>query len=188
MDVDDNITLILQDVEKNKSLAYEKLMPRVYKQLKHLAFRQLNNEYKEHTFSKTDLVHEAYLKLANYSEIDWQNRSHFYAIASKCMRQILVDYARKKLAEKRGGDQTNITYVDSFMRQKEQAEKLIDLDTVLNKLEKFDERLAEIVEYRYFGEMTIEDTAIALDLSPSTVKRDWTKARGWLYKELKSKY
>jgi RNA polymerase sigma factor (TIGR02999 family) len=118
--------------------------------------------------------------------MDWKDRSHFYAIASKCMRQILIDYARKKLADKRGGDNQKITLIDNMVKQQKEASDLLDLDAALNKLQQLDERLAKLVECRYFGEMTIDDTAEALGISASTVRRDWEKARGWLHKELKS--
>ena len=151
-----------------------------------MANQHLAKEYHNHTYSRTELVHEAYLKLCNYNEMDWKDRSHFYAIASKCMRQILIDYARKKLADKRGGDNQKITLIDNMVQQQKEASHLLDIDAALKRLQEIDERLAKLVEYRYFGEMTIEDTAEALGISPSTVRRDWEKARGWLYKELKS--
>ena len=151
-----------------------------------MANQHLSKEYHNHTYSRTELVHEAYLKLCNYNEMDWKDRSHFYAIASKCMRQILIDYARKKLADKRGGDNQKITLIDNMVKQQKEASDLLDLDAALNKLQQLDERLAKLVECRYFGEMTIDDTAEALGISASTVRRDWEKARGWLHKELKS--
>jgi RNA polymerase sigma factor (TIGR02999 family) len=183
-----SITHLLKKAGKGDTSVYEQLMPKIYDQLKALAYNNLAKEYRNHTYSKTELVHEAYLKLIKYDHIDWKNRVHFYAIASKCMRQILIDHARKKIAEKRGGDQHELTFVDTYMKEKEQASELIDLDSALKELEALDERMAQIVEYRYFGEMNIEDTAEAMDLSPSTVKREWAKARGWLYKRLKSKF
>lgn len=180
-----NITALLIEAGKDNPEAYDRLMPHVYGVLKDIACRHLSNEYKKNTYSKTDLVHEAYLKLINYDQISWKSRAHFYAIASTCMRQILIDHARKKMAEKRGGSERDLTYVDAFMRQKEQAKNLIDIDAALEKLATFDERMAKVVEYRYFGEMSVENTAEVLGVSPSTVKREWSKARGWLHKELK---
>lgn len=179
------ITHLLKKAGNGDKKAYQKLMPRVYDELQAMAHRHLSNEHHHHTYGKTDLVHEVFLKLCDYDQADWKNRNHFFAIASKCMRQILIDYARKKMADKRGGEKKDITYIDSIMQQKKQAENLIDLDDALKKLEEFDERLAELVEYRYFGEMSIESTASVMDVSVSTVNRDWKKARGWLYKELK---
>src|SRR5699024_7980645 len=127
----------------------------------------------------------AYFKLIDVDNVSWQDRTHFYAIASKCMRQILIDHARKKKAQKRGGNEEPNTYWDELIRDEKQADELINLDQALNKLGQFNDRLMRVVECRYFGEMTIEDTATGLDISESTVKRDWTKARGWLYQELK---
>lgn len=179
-----NITALLIEADKDNPDAYDKLMPQVYDVLKDIACRQISNEFQKNTYSKTDLVHEAYLKLINYDQISWKNRAHFYAIASTCMRQILIDHARKKMAEKRGGPGQDLTYVDTFMKQKKQAKNLLDIDAALEKLATFDKRMAQIVEYRYFGEMSVENTAEVLGISPSTVKRDWAKARGWLHKEL----
>ncbi|MTI88367.1 MAG: sigma-70 family RNA polymerase sigma factor [Balneolaceae bacterium] len=179
-----SVTSLLKKAGRGEQEAYQKVLPKIYDQLRSLAYNNLANEYHEHTYSKTELVHEAYLKICKYDRIEWQDRTHFYAIASKCMRQILIDYARKKMADKRGGKQQDLTYIDNMVRQEKEASNLLDLDAALQKLESFDPRLAEVVEYRYFGEMSIEDTAEVMDISVSTVKRDWAKARGWLYKKL----
>ncbi len=181
------VTLILQEAKGGSKKAYEKLFPIVYDQLRNIANRRLNRE-RDHTYSKTDLVHEAYFQLVDIDNVEWKDRTHFYAIASRCMRQILIDYARKKKAEKRGGGKESVTYIDEIMKVERQAEDLINLDDALNELEKLNPRLAEVVECRYFGEMTIEDTAAALYISESTVNRDWAKAKGWLYKELKGRF
>jgi len=182
---DEDITHLLIKAGNGHQEAYDDLMPKVYDELQSMAYRFISREHHEHTYSKTDLVHEAYLKLCDYDQTNWKNRNHFFAIASRCMRQILIDYARKKLADKRGGENRDITFIDSIMQKKDEASNLIDLDEALKKLEQFDERLARLVEYRYFGEMSIESTADVLNVSESTVNRDWKKARGWLYKELK---
>ncbi len=179
------ITNLLVQAGNGEEKAYQDLMPKVYDELQLMAHRHLSHENHQHTYSKTDLVHEAYLKLCDYDQTNWKNRNHFFAIASKCMRQILIDYARKKLADKRGGKKRDLTYIDNIFLQEEEASNLIDLDEALNKMESFDPRLAELVEYRYFGEMSIENTAEVMNISESTVSRDWKKARGWLYKELK---
>lgn len=182
-----DVTLILQEAKNGSQKAYNKLLPLVYDRLKDIAYQRIKRE-NQHTYSKTDLVHEAYFQLINIESVDWKDRTHFYAIASRCMRQILIDYARRKKAEKRGGDIKPSTYIDEIMIVEKQAEDLINLDDALNKLEELNPRLAEIVECRYFGEMTIEDTAAALNISESTVNRDWVKAKGWLYKELKGRF
>ena len=180
------ITQLIKKAGQGELSAYDHLMPHIYEKLRSMANQHLSKEYHNHTYTRTELVHEAYLKLCNYNEMDWKDRSHFYAIASKCMRQILIDYARKKLADKRGGDNQKITLIDNMVKQQKEASDLLDLDAALNKLQQLDERLAKLVECRYFGEMTIDDTAEALGISASTVRRDWEKARGWLHKELKS--
>ncbi|HLR77216.1 MAG TPA: ECF-type sigma factor [Balneolaceae bacterium] len=179
------VTHILKKANSGSKKAYDKLLPLIYDKLLDIAQMRMEKEYGEHTYCRTELVHEAYFQLINIENVNWQDRSHFYAVASKCMRQILIDYARKKKAEKRGGDERYVTYVEEVMKIDQQAEDLIDLDNALKKLAAISERMAEVVECRYFGEMTIDDTAAALDISPSTVKREWAKARGWLYKELK---
>lgn len=180
-----DITCILQNVKKGSKQAYDNLFPLVYNQLRDIANMRMQQEHQGHTYCRTELVHEAYFKLVNVEQVNWQDRSHFYAIASRCMRQILIDHARKKRAQKRGGTKQPVTYIDHLMYIDQQAERLINLDKALTKLEKHSERMAQIVECRYFGEMSLEDTALALNISPSTVKRDWAKARGWLYHEIK---
>lgn len=182
-----DVTLILQEARKGSEKAYDKLFPLVYDRLKDIAYLRISRE-RNHTYSKTDLVHEAYFQLVEIDNVNWQDRTHFYAIASRCMRRILIDHARKKKAQKRGGDSEPVTYLDEIMNVEHQAEELINLDAALEKLSELNPRLTEIVECRYFGEMTIEDTAEALGISVSTVKRDWAKARGWLYKELKNRF
>jgi len=167
---------------------YDELFPIVYDNLKTIASRQLNREYNNITLSKTSLVHEVYLKLIDQNDLNCQNRAHFYAIVSKCMRQILIDHARKKSAKKRGGGKKDITYLDGLMKLEQSADRLINLDSALNRLKKLNPRLVRVVECRYFGEMTVSDTAAALGISERTVKRDWKKAKGWLYKELKNRF
>lgn len=181
------ITLILQKAREGSREAYQKLFPIVYDQLKEIAGMRINGEYGHVTLSKTGLVHEAYFRLVDINKIEWKDRAHFFAIASRCMRRVLIDYARKKKAEKRGGNKQPVTYIDELMRIEQQADNLINLDEALNRLEKLNERLSKVVDCRYFGEMSIHDTADALEVSVSTVKRDWAKARGWLYKELKGR-
>lgn len=185
----EEVTQLLHRLKSGENEVYEKLYPLIYDELKQLAYRHMKNQRPDHTLSKTELVHEAYLKMTDQSEINFSDKSHFLAISSRCMRQILIDHARKKHAEKRGGKNKDLTYIDElFSRQKQKSKELIDIDTALYELEKLNDRLVKIVEMRFFGEMTIEDTAEALDISKSTVKRDWAKARGWLYKELKGKF
>ncbi|MDZ7719305.1 MAG: sigma-70 family RNA polymerase sigma factor [Balneolaceae bacterium] len=182
-------TELLIRLKKGEEGIYDKLYPVIYEELRQLAYAQMARQSPDHTLSKTELVHEAYLKMIDQTQIDFKDKSHFLAIASRCMRQILIDYARKKHAKKRGGKEKDKTYIDElFNDPKHKAEELINIDSALSKLEKLNERLAKVIEMRFFGEMTIYETAKALDISESTVKRDWMKARGWLYKELKGRF
>jgi RNA polymerase sigma factor (TIGR02999 family) len=184
-----DVTELLIQLKKGKDGVYDELYPLIYEELRRLAYGHMNRQYDEHTLSKTELVHEAYLKMIAQSEIDFTDRSHFLSIASRCMRQILIDYARKKHAKKRGGQKDDLTYIDGlFGTENHKAEELINLDEALEELAELNERLCKVVEMRFFGEMTIEETAEALNISKSTVKRDWMKARGWLYKELKGRF
>lgn len=181
----DDITILLREYKDGSEEAYNKLFPLVYDQLKLQAFKELLHERGEHTFSKTDLVHEVYLKMFNQKDAKLVNRAHFFAIAGRCMRQILVDHARKKLTEKRGEGAPHQTYVDELVGIEEEAQQIVNIDECLNRLGELNERLVTIVEMRYFGEMNIDEIASVINLSPRTVKRDWAKAKGWLYKEIK---
>lgn len=182
-------TELLLRLKKGEEGIYDKLYPVIYDELHRLAHAHMSRQEPDHTLSKTELVHESYLKMIDQTQIDFNDKSHFLAIASRCMRQILIDHARKKHAEKRGGKEKDKTYIDElFKNPKHKAEELINIDSALSKLEKLNERLAKVVEMRFFGEMTIDEVAEALDISESTVKRDWMKARGWLFKELKGRF
>lgn len=184
MSTKSEITRLLIQLQKGDKEVYDRLYPHVYEELKNLAYAHMSRQT-DHTLSKTELVHETYLKMVDQLGVNFNDRSHFLAIASKCMRQILIDYARKKKAQKRGGDQKDLTYIDElFDSQQHKADELIGIDAALKELAKLNHRLSDVVEMRFFGEMSIEDTADALDVSESTVKRDWMKARGWLYKKL----
>jgi RNA polymerase sigma factor (TIGR02999 family) len=159
----------------------------VYDELKEIANIQLNKEYGEHTLSRTELVHETYMKLVDQSKISFNDRKHFYAIASKSIRQILVDYARKKKAEKRGGDKKEMTFEEGQLNIAENSQQIVEMDNLLNDLMELDERLGKIVELRFFIGLSIEDTAELLGISTSTANRDWKKAKGWLYQKFKNK-
>ncbi len=179
------ITRLLKSVQKGSEEAYDELFPLIYDELKKLAFSKLQQERNDITISKTELVHEVYIKMINQDTLEFKSKNHFMAIASRCMRQILIDHARKRQANKRGGEKEDFTYIDELLKVEEQAEKLIDIDKKIDELSDLNKRLSQIVEMRFFGEMTISAIADVLDLSERTVKRDWAKARGWLYKELK---
>lgn len=179
-----DITKLLYEISTGSEEAYAQLFPIVYNRLRDLAHRQIIREPHQ-SLTKTALVHELYLKLFRQHKLDLEGRTHFFAIAARSMRQILIDHARKKQREKRGGNKRDVTYIDEIMKAEQEADHLIHIDKALNDLEKLDQRLAKIVELRYFGEMSFYDIAKLLDLSERTVYRDWAKARGWLYKELK---
>lgn len=184
----EEITKLLIELRNGSQEAYNKLFPLIYDQLHNIAYHQIAKEPDDHTYSKTDLVHEVYLKLINQNQVDWKGRAHFYGIAARSMRQILIDHARKKNRKKRGGKIKPVTFVDEIMKVEHQAEELIEIDKALDRLAKFDERLGKIVELHYFGEMNFDDIAEVMDLSSRTIYRDWTIARGWLYKELKKQF
>ena len=180
-----NITQLLLTWKDGNLEALEKLMPLVYDELHRQAARFLRRERADHTLQTTALIHEAYLKLVDVREMNWESRTHFFAIAANIMRRILVDYARAKNAEKRGGDYLKIPLEEAAsVAGKEKGIDLMALDEALTKLEKIDRRQARIVELRYFGDLTLEETAKALDISRTTVADDWAMARAWLHREL----
>lgn len=186
MDEKKRITKLLIKVQKGEKESYDVLFSVVYDRLKNIARHHLNKEYNNHTLSKTSLVHEVYMKLIDQSEIEWQNRAHFYGIASRCMRQILVDYARKTKAVKRGGDYDHISIDSDEIDLVQHAEELIEMNDLIDKLSEFDERKSRVVEMRFFGDMTIREISEILGVSTRTIDRDWLKARTWLHKELKN--
>jgi RNA polymerase sigma factor (TIGR02999 family) len=162
----------------------DQLLPLVYDELRRLAHRHLRRERADHTLQTTALVHEAYLNLINQDQVRWQNRAHFFAIAARVMRRILLMHARKKQALKRGGGCAHVSIEDVPVVSTENPEEVIALDDALSRLEALDDRLARVVECRYFGGLTVKETAEALDVSPATVKRDWRTAKAWLYRAL----
>jgi RNA polymerase sigma factor (TIGR02999 family) len=160
------------------------LLPLVYDELRRIAHRQLRAERTDHTLSTTALVHEAYVKLADQTRAQWNDRAHFFAVAAVAMRRILVDYARKRQAEKRGGGVRPVTLDDAAALIEDRADALLAVDEALTRLAGIDERLSRVVECRFFGGLTEEETATALRVTARTVRRDWVKAKGWLYQEL----
>ena len=166
--------------------ALERLMPVLYDRLREMARRHMRAERANHTLNTTALVHEAYLKLVDQTRLTWQNELHFYAIASRVMRNILIDYARLHGAQKRGGGQAPTSLDNKNIALEERADELLALDEAMKRLATFDERLCQMVEYRFFGGLTVEETAALLDVSPRTVKRNWKRAKAWLYSELRA--
>lgn len=179
------ITQILQDWNDGSAEAKERLLPVVYDELKRQARYLMSRERKDHTLQPTALVHEAFLRISEQTGIEWQNRSHFYGIASRLMRQILVDHARAHATGKRGSGVIDFSIDDVQIPVEERAAAILALDEVLDRLAKLDEQQAKIVEMRFFGGMTNEEIADSLGISQRTVSRDWETARLWLYRELK---
>lgn len=180
-----NITEMLKAWSGGDRDAAEDLMPLVYGELRQQARRYLRRERENHTLQTTGLVHEAYLRLVDQHAVTWQNRAHFFGIASQMMRRILVNYAVGRSRDKRGGGAIQITLDDAAIGScNETDEQLIALDQALARLESLDERQVRIVEMRYFTGLSIEETAEVLGISPATVKREWNMAKAWLRCEL----
>ncbi|NIR43592.1 MAG: sigma-70 family RNA polymerase sigma factor [Gemmatimonadetes bacterium] len=178
------VTRLLRAARDGDATAFDRLLPLVYAELKSIADRQLRRERAGHTLGTTGLVHEAYLKLVDQSGVEWENRAHFYAVASRAMRQVLIDYARRRAAQKRGGDRERQTLEELPAADSIEPEELLALDAALDRLGQMDERLRKVVEYRFFGGMKEDEIADTLGVTPRTVQRDWVKARAWLHKEL----
>lgn len=179
------ITRMLQEWSNGHNEALEELMPLVYMELHKQAARYLRRERQNHTLQTTALIHETYLKLIDQREVNWENRTHFFAIASNLMRRILVDHARSKHREKRGGDAVKVTFDERIQAgDQEKSVEVLALDEALSRLESFDERQARIVELRYFSGLTLEETAAALNISRSTTAENWAMAKAWLHREL----
>ena len=178
------ISLLLDQYREGKAEAFGKLMALVYDDLRRIAAWQLQTERSEHTLQPTALVHEAYLKLAGQNPVDWQNKAHFFALAAQVMRHILVDHARGKQRAKRGGGQVSVSMDEALDLSHPSEPGLVELDEALNTLARQDERKCRVVELRYFGGLSIEETADALGISPATVRREWTLAKAWLRCEL----
>lgn len=172
---------------KGDSESVKKVYPIIYNELHMMAHRQLRNERDGHTINTTALVHEAYLKLIDYPpDNEWDGRNHFFGIAARAMRQILVNYAKNRNRQKRSGQKKVEPFEDGVYLTDQKADELIDLDEALTQLEKLNERQGKVVECRYFAGYNIEETAEILEISPATVKRDWTSARAYLYTQMKS--
>jgi RNA polymerase sigma factor (TIGR02999 family) len=179
-----DVTRLLAKVGHGGRDALDRLLPIVYEELQRVARHQLQNERPDHTLASSDLVHEAYLKLGGLERIEWKNRSQFFAVAAQAMRRVLVDHALSRRAAKRGGGRRRVPLQDDMLVSAQRADELIALDSALVGLERVNERLARIVECRYFAGMSLEETGDALGISPATVKRDWTMARAWLNREM----
>ncbi len=182
-----DVTLLLSELRRGNNEALPKLIPLVYQELRRLAAHFLQEERPGHTLQPTALVHEAYLRLAGQST-PWQNRAHFMAVAGQLMHRILVDYARQRVAAKRGGGAVAIELENcEIPGVANQSEEILAVDEAMERLAALDSQQARVVELRYFGGLTVEETAEALSISPRTVKRDWAMAKAWLRIEISSK-
>jgi RNA polymerase sigma-70 factor (ECF subfamily) len=181
------ITRLLHEWQQGDREALDRLIPLVYQELRTLASRQLAREWRHDRLQTTTVVHEAYVKLFKQADVDWQNRGHFFAIAAQVMRRILVDHARRELRDKRGGRAIHVALEDAPAIVAPSPVDVVDtlaLDQALRELETLDPDQSRIVELRFFGGLTVEETAAALGISPATVKREWAIAKGWLHRRL----
>jgi RNA polymerase sigma factor (TIGR02999 family) len=181
-----DVTALLVAWGQGDRQADSRLMAVVYEDLRRVARRRLRAERVDHSLAPTALVHEAYMRLVDVRRVRWQNRAHFFAIAARVMRQVLVDHARAHTAAKRGGAGWRVQLADHVGATMPRDVHLLDLDAALGKLAAIDARLGTLVELRFFGGLTVEEAANVLGLSPATVKRDWTRARACLFRELGS--
>jgi RNA polymerase sigma-70 factor, ECF subfamily len=181
----DEITKMLRAWSEGDRAAADQFMPVIYDELRRQAHRFLNRERANHTLQTTALVHEAYLRLTEQRDVSWQNRAQFFGLAAQMMRRILVNYAVNRKRDKRGGSAERLQLDETIQIQAaDKSIKLIELDEALNRLAKLDERQARVIELRYFGGLTIEETAEVMGISPPTVKREWNMAKTWLRSEL----
>jgi RNA polymerase sigma factor (TIGR02999 family) len=178
------ITQLLLAWGNGDQKALDELMPLVYSELRKLAKNYMRGQRPGHTLQTTALVNEAYLRLIDSSRVNWQNRTHFFAISAQLMRRVLVDFARAKNSQKRGGERIQVTLDDKIESPSEERTDLVALDEALQELAKMNERQAKIVELRYFGGLSEEEIGETLGISYRTVRRDWNVAKAWLYREL----
>ena len=179
------VTRLLEQLGGGSEAALQQLLPILYDELRMLARAQLRHERSGHTLDTAALVHEAYLKLVQLDRIQWKNRAQFFALAAQAMRRILVNYAEQRRALKRGGGRVQVDLDEAELMSDAQAEHVLALDEAMERLRALSERQHQIVAYRFFGGLNVEETAAVLDVSPATVKRDWTLARAFLNRELR---
>jgi RNA polymerase sigma factor (TIGR02999 family) len=180
------VTELLVNWSNGDQEALNKLIPLVYDELHKLARRYLRRERPDHTLQTTALVHEAYLKLVDQREANWENRVHFFAVAAQLMRRLLVDYARRHCASKRGGDLFKLSLDEALVSSEEKDAELLALDEALDRLEAVDPQQSRVVELRVFSGLSLEETAQAMNISPRTVRREWSMAKAWLHQQIKN--
>ena len=184
-DPKNEVTQLLASMSRGDPRARDVLLPLVYDELRRLAGAYLRRERSDHTLQATALVHEAYIRLVEQSDVRWRNRGHFFGVAAQLMRHILVDHARGRLAAKRGGELVRVPITDAIAMSQDRPEDLLVIDESLNRLAAMDPRQARIVELRVFGGMTMEEVAESVGVSLATSKRDWAVAKAWLLRELR---
>ncbi len=177
----ENVTQLLVELSNGNHAVVDALLPLIYDELRNLAANYLRRERRDHTLQPTALVHEAYLRLVDQRSVNWQNRAHFFGVAAQLMRRILVDHARAHNAEKRGHDFQKLSLDENIDKAAERSAELIALDDALKELAEIDEQKSRIVELRYFGGLTVEETAEVLGVTPVTIKRHWRMAKAWLH-------
>jgi RNA polymerase sigma factor (TIGR02999 family) len=178
------VTRLLKDWSNGRQDVLDQLLPQIYAELRRLASSYLRRERPDHTLQATALVHEAFMKLVDQRAVRWQNRAHFFGIAAQAMRRILVDHARAHSAEKRGSGERAVSLDEAVALVGAPSVDLLALDEALTRLTTLDPEQSRVVELRFFGGLTIEETAEVMDVSPATVGREWTLAKAWLYAEL----
>jgi RNA polymerase sigma factor (TIGR02999 family) len=179
-----SVTQLLERWHHGDSEALEKLMPLIYEELRKMARRYMRQQNPGHTLQTTALIHEAYLRMVKQKEKRFQNRAHFFGVAAQAMRHILVDYARARSSSKRGGGARPISLEEAALVTEERAGELVAFDDALKELERLSKRQSQVVELRYFGGLSVEETAAVLSVSPETVMRDWSMAKTWLHRAL----
>lgn len=182
----ENITELLASYGRGDKESLDQLMPIVYEELRRQAARYLRREQAGHTLQTTALIHEAYVRLVDQRNMQWQNRAHFFGIAAQMMRRILVDHARSKKRAKRGGSEVRVSLDEATVAVKGQDLDVVALDEALQRLAEIDEQQSKVVELRFFSGLSVEETAEVMGISKSTVKRDWSMAKAWLHRELSS--
>jgi RNA polymerase sigma factor (TIGR02999 family) len=179
-----SVTQLLEQWNNGDRAALDKLMPLIYEELRKMARRYMSQQNAGHTLQTTALIHEAYLRMVKQKEKHFQNRAHFFGVAAQAMRHILVDYARTRRTAKRGGGIRPISLEEAALVTPERASELVAFDEALKELEELSQRQSRVVELRYFGGLSVEETATVLKVSPETVMRDWTMAKTWLHRAL----
>lgn len=180
----ENLTELLRDWRQGNRAALDRLTPIVYEEIRRIAHRYMDRERQGHTLQTTALINEAYVRLLGQQQGEWNSRTHFFAVVAQVMRHVLVDHARSRLYLKRGGDAQRVSLEDVTVMSTARASELVALDEALSSLAKLDPRKAKVIELRYFGGFSLEETATVLDISVMTVRRDWRAAKAWLYRQV----